>query len=162
INGQGDQVLINNNVIDSTNVKPLNLQTIGGTASPTTTLGIGANLPAGDLTGATEQVNGLLFDSLGNSHNLRLIYTNTRANTCSMSLQAPADHAVATQKTQKGEIYHPQGRIYLDPNATGAVVGTINMSANGQSFEIVLDPNNPDTTGPYDITQSPLTVGTNG
>jgi flagellar hook protein FlgE len=170
-NGQGDQVLINNNVIDSTNLKPLNLQTIGGTASPTTTLNIGANLPSADVTGATEQVNGLLFDSLGNSHNLSLTYTKTAANTWSSSIEPPAEAAVITQKTQKGEIYQASGRIDLDPNASGQIVGTINMSANGQSFEIVLDPNNTDSVASgldsngnaaYDITQSPLTVGTAG
>jgi flagellar hook protein FlgE len=149
-------------VIDSQNVKPLNLQTIGGTASPTTTLNIGANLPASDATGATEQVNGLLFDSLGNSHNLNLTYTKTAANAWASSVEPPAQAAVITQKTQKGEVYQSSGRIDLDQNATGDIAGTINMSANGFSFDIILDPDNPDTTGPYDYTMSPLTVGTAG
>ena len=44
VNDAGDRVLINDNVIDDQNLRPLNLQTIGGTASPTTTLSVGANI----------------------------------------------------------------------------------------------------------------------
>ena len=78
IDGQGYTVLINDNIIDSRNLRPLNLQTIGGTAQPTSTLNIGANLPAGAKIGDPWDVNAQIFDSLGNSHNLTYRNTNTR------------------------------------------------------------------------------------
>ncbi len=55
IDESGDRVLINDNVIDERNLRPINLQTIGGTASPTTTLAMGANLPAEALVGDSER-----------------------------------------------------------------------------------------------------------
>ncbi|TAL01062.1 MAG: flagellar hook-basal body complex protein [Rhodospirillaceae bacterium] len=161
-NGLGQQVLINDNIVNNVNLQPLNLQNIGGTAQATTTLNIGANLPAADAVGAQEQVNGQIFDSLGNAQNLNLVYTKTAANTWSSAIEPPAGSAVVDQLTQNGAVYQAGGRIDLAPNATGAVVGTINMSANGQAFSIILDPNNPDTVGPFGIASSPLTVGTNG
>ena len=61
VNGNGDKVIINDNVIDNTNLQPLNLQTIGGTATSTSTLSIGANLPSGANVNDQEKVNAQIF-----------------------------------------------------------------------------------------------------
>ncbi len=141
IDNQGNTVLINDNVIDARNLRPLNLQTIGGTASPTTTLSIGANLPAGALIGHTEDINSQIFDSLGNAHNITYTATNTAANSWSMSVVPPAGAASVTQKTQKGEVYFSAGRIDLNDVVTSPVQGTINFNVNGTAFQIILNPN---------------------
>ena len=52
----GQVVYINDNIIDSTNLKPINLATIGGTATQTTQLSMGANLPASDSIGASQKL----------------------------------------------------------------------------------------------------------
>jgi flagellar hook protein FlgE len=161
IKGNGDKVLINNNVINSENVQPLNLQTIGGTASPTTTLTIGANLPAGDQVNSTSKVNGLIFDSLGNSHNLSITYTKTAANKWDSVIEPPAQAATLVQKTQKGEIFQAGGRLDFSDQANGNVTGTITVSAAGQSVTINLDPANPDSTAPF-TPGGNLTVSTSG
>jgi flagellar hook protein FlgE len=136
VNSQGDRVLVNDNVIDNTNLRPLNLQTIGGTASPTTTLSIGANLPAEALTNAQERVNSLIFDSLGNPHNLTYGFTKTAANTWRTSIEQPAQSAVATQYTQNREVHFASGRIDFNDEFTAPITGTINISPNGAATAI--------------------------
>lgn len=140
IDGQGNTVLINDNVIDARNMRALNLQTIGGTASPTTTMNIGANLPAGALIGEQQDINAQIFDSLGNSHNITYTGTNTGANKWNMSVIPPANSASVTQKTQKGEVYFSAGRIDLNDIVTSPIQGTIHFNVNASAFDIVLSP----------------------
>ncbi len=164
IKGDGEKVLINNNVISSNDLRPLNLQTIGGTASPTTTLSIGANLPSGAPTNTTNQVNGLIFDSLGNPHNIGITYTKTAANTWDSVLEPPADAATVvqyTQASQNPEVYQATGRLDFRDTAVGAITGTIHVNAAGQDFVINLDPVNASSTAPF-TPGGNTTVLTNG
>ncbi len=136
----GNTVLINDNVIDGRNLRPLNLQTIGGTASPTTTLSIGANLPAGALVGDTQDINSQIFDSLGNAHNITYSARNSGANQWNMAVVPPAGAASVSQKTQKGEVYFSAGRFDLNDVVTSPVQGTLDFNVNGSAFSIVLSP----------------------
>jgi flagellar hook protein FlgE len=152
VNEAGDRVLINDNVIDDQNLRPLNLQTIGGTASPTTTLSVGANLPAEALVNDQERVNTLIFDSLGNPHNMTYGFTKTTQNTWRMNMEQPAQSAVITQKTQNGEVHFSAGRIDFNDEFTAPITGQIDISPLGAatSFTISANPddaNNVDTTG---------------
>lgn len=137
-NGDGDQVVINDNVIDNQNLRPLNLETIGGTASPTTRLSFGANLRAEAATGDQNRVNALTFDSLGNPHNLTYTFTKSGQNTWRTSLEQPPQSAVVTQKTQNGEVHFAAGRIDVNGEFTGTLTGTFNFSANGVPVNITL------------------------
>lgn len=152
VNESGDRVLINDNVIDSQNLRPLNLQTIGGTASPTTTLALGANLPAEATVNSQERVNSLIFDSLGNPHNLTYGFTKTSQNAWRMAVEQPAQSAVITQKTQNGEVHFSAGRIDFNDEFTAPITGQIDLAPNGAltSFFIGTNPDdaaNVDTTG---------------
>ena len=140
IRGNGDRVVINDNIIDSTNLQPINLQTIGGTASPTTTLSVGANLPSGALINGQERVNALIFDSLGNPHNISYSFIKTAANEWRTAVEQPAQSAVVTQRTQTGEVHYAAGRLDLDDQTSGSIVGTITMNAGGEAINIFLDP----------------------
>lgn len=140
IRGNGDKVVINDNIIDSTNLQPINLQTIGGTASPTTTLAVGANLPSGALVNGQERINALIFDSLGNPSNISYSFIKTAANTWRTAVEQPAQSAVVTQLTQSGEVHYAAGRLDLNDQSTGSVVGTIAMNAGGEAINIFLDP----------------------
>ncbi|MBX7199524.1 MAG: flagellar hook-basal body complex protein [Rhodospirillaceae bacterium] len=140
IDNQGSTVLINDNVIDSRNMRPINLQTIGGTASPTTTMNIGANLPAGAQIGDQQDINAQIFDSLGNSHNITYTGTNIGANKWNMSVIPPAGAASITQKTQKGEVYFSAGRIDLNDTVTAPIQGQIDFTVNSASFSIIFSP----------------------
>lgn len=140
IDEAGDRVLINDNVIDDRNLRPINLQTIGGTASPTTTVAIGANLPAEALVGESERVNNLIFDSLGNPHNLTYEFRKTAANQWNFAVEQPAQSAVVEMTGPNGETYFSAGRLDFIDQFTAPITGTINMTAgNGDAVTIVLN-----------------------
>ena len=138
----GDTVLINDNIVDSRNLQPLNLQTIGGTASPTTSLAIGANLPSGDIVGDTRQTNSLIFDSLGNPHNLTVAYNKTASNEWNTRITQPAQSAVIQQNTQLDDVHFAAGRLdFIDDFTapiTGAMTFTAGPAATPQTFTITL------------------------
>lgn len=140
IRENGDKVIINDNIIDNNNLRPINLQTIGGTASPTTTLSLGANLPSGALTNHQERVNAQIFDSLGNPHNISYNFVKTAANQWAATIEQPARSAVVTQSTQRGEVHYSAGRIDFDDQAQLPITGTITVTANGEAINILLDP----------------------
>lgn len=152
VNSQGDRVLINDNVIDSTNLRPLNLQTIGGTATPTTTLSVGANLPGEAAINSQERVNAQIFDSLGNPHNLTYGYTKIGPNTWRTSLEQPAQSAVITQKTQNGEVHFAAGRIDFNDQFTAPITGQVDINANGNAVTIAIGTNPDDGTSNVDTT----------
>ena len=131
----GDKVIINDNVIDSQNLRPLNLQTIGGTASPTTTLSVGANLPESAKINDQERVNALIFDSLGASHNVSYNFTKVAANQWSSTVEPPAEASVVTQKSQKGEVYYAAGRVDFNDQAQMPISGTITWG-NGANINL--------------------------
>lgn len=140
IQENGDKVIINDNIIDSANLRPLNLQTIGGTASPTTTLSVGANLPALANINAQERVNALIFDSLGNPHNISYNFVKRASNEWSATIEQPAQSAVVTQLTQKDEVYYSGGRIDFNDEAQLPLEGRLVFHAHGRDFEIFLNP----------------------
>ncbi|MEQ8734986.1 MAG: flagellar hook-basal body complex protein [Rhodospirillaceae bacterium] len=147
INESGDRVLINDNVIDERNLRPINLQTIGGTASPTTTVAIGANLPAEALVGESERVNNLIFDSLGNPHNLTYEFRKTAANNWNFAVEQPAQSAVIEMSSQNGETYFSSGRLDFLDQFTSPMTGTINMTAgDGDVVTIILNDGGGDDT----------------
>ena len=159
IDDQGYTVLINDNIIDPRNMRPLNLQTIGGTASPTSTLNIGANLPAGAMIGDPWDVNAQIFDSLGNSHNLTYRNTNIGANKWNIAVVPPAGAASVTQKTQKGEVYFSAGRFDLSDTATAPVQGTMDFNVNGSTFSIIFSPVSGSDDGVSTIDTTSRTIG---
>lgn len=158
IKGDGEKVIINDNVIDSTNLQPMNLQTIGGTASPTTTMAVGANLPSGGLVNTQERINSQIFDSLGNPANMSYNFVKTAANKWAATVEQPAKSAVVTQKTQQKEVYYSAGRIDLDPTVKSPVQGQIDFSVNGSAFSIILNPAAGSDDGVSNIDTSSRTI----
>jgi flagellar hook protein FlgE len=84
----GNYHYINQNTIDRNEMKSLNLKTIGGTADPTTQIKMGANLPSGDSifdpsvagSGGLHETSVLIYDSLGDSHNMNVTWMKSNAN----------------------------------------------------------------------------------
>lgn len=84
----GNYHYINQNTINPTEMKSLNLKTIGGTADPTTQVKMGANLPSGDTifdpavagSGGLHESSVLIYDSLGDSHSINTTWMKTNAN----------------------------------------------------------------------------------
>lgn len=111
-NDNGDLFYINDNAVDNINMRPLNLNTIGGTARATSSLSIGANLPAGADVGDTEKTNALIFDSLGNSHNLLYTWTKRDQNEWDVLATPPAGSEALSIKAQDGtSVYYSAGRV---------------------------------------------------
>jgi len=110
-NANGDLFYINDNAVDNINMRPLNLNTIGGTARATSSLSIGANLPGGAAIGTTEKTNALIYDSLGNSHNLLYTWTKRDQNEWDVEATPPAGSTYASVEAQDGSTYYSAGRI---------------------------------------------------
>ncbi len=100
----GNTVYINDNIIDGTNLRPVNLANIGGTATPTHQISLGANLPWDDpiydptnaAAGGKRKVSALIYDSLGNASNMSLEYTKTSSNGWSMGASVPSGASSVT------------------------------------------------------------------
>jgi len=99
---------VNQNIVSDTELQPLNVNAIGGTAQASTTISMAANLPSGDpiysptaapsTTGGdgTYSTNVLLYDSLGNTHNAAFNWTKTATNDWNLAVTPPDGSAVAT------------------------------------------------------------------
>ena len=100
----GNTVYINDNIIDGTNLRPVNLANIGGTATPTHQISLGANLPSDDpiydptnaAAGGKRKVSALIYDSLGNASNMSLEYTKTSSNGWSLGASVPSGASSVT------------------------------------------------------------------
>ncbi|WP_417793398.1 flagellar hook-basal body complex protein [Terasakiella pusilla] len=88
-NSQGDTVYINDNIVDNTNLRPLNLKTIGGTAVASTTISMGANLPSSADVGKSHKTDILIYDSLGAPHNINHTWTKRASNAWDLSVVPP-------------------------------------------------------------------------
>ncbi len=85
---------INSNIVSDVEMKPLNLYEFGGTAVSTSEIRLGANLPSGDAIGDTRQTSVLVYDSLGNSHNIDWTWTKTATREWNMSTTPPSGSSV--------------------------------------------------------------------
>ena len=146
---QGNTVYINDNIVDSRNLQPINLSTIGGSASPTQQISFGANLPSGDpifsasnpTAGGRHSVNALIYDSLGNASNLNLTYTKESSNTWGMSTSIPSGAASVTltgtrenSKDATADVYYAAGQLEFSSIPDNGSVITITDNQTGQTF----------------------------
>lgn len=90
----------NQNIISTDYLESINLSRVGGTASATSTVSIGANLPATGTeseTGDTHKTDVQFFDSLGTANNLSILYTKSSvANQWDIDIAPPPGTSVAT------------------------------------------------------------------
>jgi flagellar hook protein FlgE len=77
------------NSSDLSNLRPINLNTIGGTAKATTQIKMAANMPANAAIGAAFSTSTTSVDSLGVSHTIGQTWTKTAANTWTLALANP-------------------------------------------------------------------------
>ena len=164
----GDTVYINDNIIDSRNLRPINLATIGGTATATTQISFGANLPSGDEiydsvtgTGGHHKISALIYDSLGNASNMSLNYYKTSANGWSMSTSVPSGASNVSLHTQirgQDQVYAAAGQLeFTSIPETGSV---ISITTNGTTYNFqfgngtITDPTMQGTNIGVDITSA--------
>jgi flagellar hook protein FlgE len=89
------------NTSDLSNLQPINLSKIGGTAKATSEINFTANLPANAAVGAAYTTSTTMIDSLGVSHTIGQTWTKTAANTWSLAL---ADPTLTSGGTTSGAI----------------------------------------------------------
>lgn len=148
-NSAGDTVYINDNIVDSRNLRPINLSTIGGSATPTQQISYGANLPSGDpifstsnpTAGGRHSVNALIYDSLGNASNMNLTYTKQSSNTWGMAASLPSGAAsvslTGTRENSKdsvADIYYAAGQLEFSSLPDNGSIITITDQQTGQTF----------------------------
>ena len=71
-----------------TGLEPVRVNSVSGSATPTSTIEIGANLPASAAVADTETTNVQVFDSLGVSHDITFTWTKAAANTWTLTAAA--------------------------------------------------------------------------
>jgi len=114
-------------------LETVNTNVIKGSASATTNIAIGANLPADATAGTTENTNIVIYDSLGISHNLGLTWTKSAANQWDITTTAPDGSAQITLNDSSGNPYAAAGR--LDFSAQPADGDTIDIGGTTYEFD---------------------------
>ena len=104
-NDAGQTVYINDNIVDQTNLRGIDLSKIGGTATPTTQIAFGANLPSSTRIGDTHSVSTLVYDSLGNPANVSLNYQKSSANSWSLGTSVPSGAAAVNLYNEDQQVY---------------------------------------------------------
>lgn len=153
-NDNGETVYINDNIVDENNLRGINLSNIGGTATPTTQIAFGANLPSGSRIGETHSVSTLIYDSLGNPNNISLNYTKETANSWGLNTSIPSGAAAINLYTNDGMVYSSIGQMeFTEIPAEGSTI-----KINNTIFEFV---NNPDITNGYAIGNGSTNIAVN-
>ncbi|MEO5373780.1 MAG: flagellar hook-basal body complex protein [Alphaproteobacteria bacterium] len=118
--GSGTTAYINDNIVDATHLKPLNLNEMGGTAQQTRNIRLGANLPSGDAIGTEHKTNVLIYDSLGNPANLQYNWTNKKVNGWDLEVTPPLGSTTLELQDSNGYVYSAMGRLdFMTEPATG-------------------------------------------
>ena len=125
----GGQVYINDNIVDSRNLRPMNLNEIGGTASQTRNLRMGANLPNGATPGQTFKQPVTIYDSLGGDATINLNWTKTAQNKWDLSAIPPQGAKSLVLKAPSNTVYAAMGR--LDFTAMPTSTGSFTMDIGG-------------------------------
>ena len=114
----------NLNVISTDFLTTVNLNRVGGTASATSTIAIGANLPSNDAAGTERKTDVQFFDTLGNATTMSLINIKTNVdNNWDLSIPPPPGTSVITIQDSGGLSYASQGQLEFKTRpADGAVV----------------------------------------
>ena len=145
----GATVYINDNIVNADNLKPINLTTIGGTASATQQVSFGANLPSDDPVydssnpdgGGYRSISALIYDSLGNSSNLSINFTKETANSWGMSVDIPSGAAniilTGSKEVSDGgtaDVYYAGGQLEFNGIPANGSSITITDQSTGKNY----------------------------
>ena len=134
-NDAGETIYINDNIVDERNLRGINLSNIGGTATPTTQIAFGANLPSSTPIGDTHSISTLIYDSLGNASNISLDYTKASANSWGLSTSIPSGAAAVSLYTDNGLVYSSIAQMeFTEIPSEGSTI-----SIGNKTFEFVTD-----------------------
>jgi flagellar hook protein FlgE len=128
--------IANQNIVSTDYLSTVNLNRVGGTASSTATIGIGANLPSNDDAGTTHKTDVQFFDSLGNANTMSVVYERSTAeNEWKISIEPPqgTTHLTIEDSITNPKIYRSVGQLEFNTlDSTGAA----RRPADGASMSI--------------------------
>lgn len=103
--------LPNQNIISNDFLETVNLSRVVGTATETSSIALGANLPALDAPGDSHTINMQVFDTLGDTHDLSLVFTKKQANQWELTAAPPTGTSVLHFYDSAGAIYQSVGQL---------------------------------------------------
>jgi flagellar hook protein FlgE len=147
----GVTTYVNDNVIDKNNLRPINLNEIGGTATATQNIRVGANLPSSDPifdasnagAGGRHSLSTLIYDSLGNSHNLNMQFTKQSSNSWGLDIEMPSGAATAivygsrevTTDSGAQDVYSARGQMEFSKIPSYGESISIDDGTGSKTFE---------------------------
>jgi len=130
--------ITNQNIISTDYVESINLNRVGGTAAATSSVAIGANLPASGTDsepGDTHKTDIEFFDSLGSANNMSVVYTKSSVpNQWDVAIAPPPGTAVATlyDGATTPLVYDSSG--LLEFTAIPSATSTLTINATTYTF----------------------------
>ncbi len=119
-----DLTIANQNIVSSDYCSTVNLSTVGGTATATSEIGIGANLPSDNVAGTTHKTDVQFFDSLGNANTMSIQYEKAAPdNEWIMRVEPPqgTTHITMEDSVLTPKVYRSIGQLEFDKlDAAGA------------------------------------------
>ncbi|MCH8214883.1 MAG: flagellar hook protein FlgE [Proteobacteria bacterium] len=104
-------------------LEPVNLDRVGGTAAPTTRLGLGANLPADAAVGDSVNVTARVRDSLGNALDVTLNFRKVGANRHTLTIGDPVAAGAVAGTAREGGAGGPPFAVDVVFNGDGSLRG---------------------------------------
>jgi len=104
-------------------LEPVNLDRVGGTAAPTTRLGIGANLPANAAVGDSVNVTARVRDSLGNALDVTLNFRKAGPNRHTLTIGDPVVAGAVAGTAREGGAGGPPFAVDVVFNGDGSLQG---------------------------------------
>ncbi len=142
-----------------TSLETVNVSGASGSATSTTTISIGANLPATDTNGASHITNVQVFDSLGFAHDLPFTWTKSATNQWNLDVTVPSGANLVTVDDSAGAVYATMGRLDFPGVPTDGQIITIKDGTEGTlTFEF--DTNSSVSSGNIAVNVSASTTGT--
>jgi len=148
--------IANQNILSTDFLETINLNNVGGTATATANISIGANLPANDAAGTTHRTDVQFFDSLGNPSNASFVYTKADIeNQWSIDVAPPQGTSVLTLEDATATTPKVYGSVgQLEFNVTNAAGDGTRRPADGST--VVID----GITYEFDDQPATITAGT--
>ncbi|TVR78066.1 MAG: flagellar hook-basal body complex protein [Rhodospirillales bacterium] len=125
--------LVNQNIISTDFLQSINLIRVGGTASETSRISMGANLPATDAIGDSHKVDIQFFDTLGVTNDVSFQFTKAGPNQWDLTVEPPRGTSVLTLYDDAGDVYKSIGQLQFTGRPNAASTFTI----NGADFTFV-------------------------
>jgi flagellar hook protein FlgE len=125
----GNTGLTNQNIISGQFLETINLNRVGGTADETTSISIGANLPANDAVTTSHDIDVQFFDTLGNTNAVAFSFSKSATNQWDLTVAPPKNTGSVTLYDAAGEVYRSIGQIEF---TQAPVAGdTVTITGNG-------------------------------